>query len=123
MLRSGGLAGLDRAHDADDFRHRPDVMDTDDRRAVCDAPGDGGGGGEEAVAGVGFAGDFGEEALAAGAEDEGVPQLGELAEASEELEVVVDAFAEADAGVEEDPVGGDAGGAGGGGAVAEAGLD
>jgi hypothetical protein len=55
----------------------------------------------------------GEEAFARGSGEEGQVELAELLEVSEERIVFVEAFAEAEAGVEDDLVAGDSGGGGG----------
>jgi hypothetical protein len=55
----------------------------------------------------------GEEALAGGSGEDGQFELVELVEVREERVVFVEAFAEAEAGVEDDPVAWDAGGGGG----------
>ena len=55
----------------------------------------------------------GEEAFAGDAGEEGQVELAELVEVGEERVVFVEAFAEAEAGVEDDFVAGDAGSGGG----------
>ena len=54
-----------------------------------------------------------EEAFAGGSDEEGQIELAELVEVGEERIVFVEAFAEAEAGVEDDLVAFDAGGGGG----------
>jgi len=50
-------------------------MDTDNSRAVSDAPGDDGGGAENPLVRAPFAGDFTDEALSAGSDKQGMTQL------------------------------------------------
>ena len=102
-----------------------DVVGADDVGAGEDGGCVGGGGGVETVfhRGCGTVQQDGErwvlgegvgkEAFAGDAGEEGQVELAELVEVGEERVVFVEAFAEAEAGVEDDLVAGDAGGGGG----------
>ena len=81
--------------------------------------------GREAFGGVGIAveAEAADEALAAEGAEDGVAQGEEVGGGAEQFEVLGDGLAEAQAGVEQDAVGGDAGGAGGRGPFGEEGAD
>jgi hypothetical protein len=90
-----------RAGHRHDLNHRPNIVDTNDRRAVSDE-GRPTRGAEEPLRRLGLAGDPADKTLAAGADNHRPPEGEELALAAEQLEVVLLRLAEADARVEQD---------------------
>lgn len=110
IISSGG--GGDGLGDFDYVGHLGYIVDTEDMGAFADGQGDRRGGAEGAVGGAGLAGEPADETLAAGADEEAIAKGGESVEVFEEREVVLHGLAEADAGVEDDAVGGQAGGLG-----------
>lgn len=86
-----------------------DVVDAEDVGSGEDGGGVGDGGGKPGVSGVGGE-RAGEEALAGEAGEDGEPEGVELVEVGEQGIVLVEDFAEAEAGVEGDGIAGDPGG-------------
>ena len=86
-----------------------DFVDAVDVGALFAEPGGEGDGGPVAVGDVVEAGEEGEHGLAGDADEEGAVGDAEVGEVAEELQVVVEGFAEAEAGVEDDACGVDAG--------------
>lgn len=84
-------------------------MDAVDVGALFAEPGGEGDGGPVAVGDAFEAGEEGEHGLAGDADEEGAVGDAEVGEVAEEVQVVVEGFAEAEAGVEDDACGVDAG--------------
>src|SRR5207245_8025010 len=95
-----------------DLGHFGDVVNANDVRAGEDTGSDCGGGGPQALigrSGFGVARErCSEKALARGADEEWVAEFGQLREPGKELVVLREAFAEADAGIEDELRSGDA---------------
>src|SRR4051794_33387921 len=88
--------------------HLGDVVDAQDVRALGGGEDRGGDRAAEALVGGGAV-DLADEALAGGADDQGPAELAQLPEAPQQLHVVGGGLAEADAGIEPDPLFADAG--------------
>ena len=87
----------------DRLRHLGDVVDAQDVGALGGGEDGGGDRAAEPVVHLGAV-DLADEALARGADDQRPAQLAQLAEPAQQLEVVLERLAEADPGIEPDPL-------------------
>src|SRR3954449_13048270 len=106
--RSGAIAAQRSSRDRERIGGRRDVVHAEDRRAALEREDVRRDRRRDALVRVLAAGEAAEEPLARGPEQQREPERGDLVEAAQQLEVVRDRLAEPDAGIDHDPLLGDA---------------
>ena len=101
-----------RIGDLDHLANRRHIVDAHDVRAARDAEGHGRGSAEDALIGGYATQDATNEALARGANQDGLAQRAQFAQAVQQFEVVIKGLAEADAGIYDHLLAGDTCGSG-----------